>query len=162
DIEFTYVDKDNNSVFTVGPLSLTVHASETLFIIGGNGSGKSTLLKLLTALYYPQRGTLTVNDRLVHRNTAQRYKELFCIIFSDFHLFDKLYGLRDVQQDIVRDLLRRMGLSTKTDFVDDKFTTLDLSTGQRKRLALLVTLLEDRPIYVFDEWAAEQDPEFRA
>src|SRR5262249_24726533 len=115
-----------------------------------------------TALYYPQRGTLTVNERPVNRNTAQSYRELFCIIFSDFHLFDKLYGLRDVQPETVRDLLRRMDLSTKTNFVDGQFTTLDLSTGQRKRLVSPDTLLEDRPIYVFDEWAAEQDPEFRA
>lgn len=162
DIEFTYEDKYANRVFTVGPLSLTVYSGETLFIIGGNGSGKSTLLKLLAALYYPDRGTIMIDDLRIDRDTAQSYRELFSIIFSDFHLFDKLYGLRDVKQDTVRDMLKLMGISHKTNFADSRFTTLDLSTGQRKRLALLVTLLEDRPIYVFDEWAAEQDPEFRA
>jgi len=113
-------------------------------------------------LYYPERGTITIDGRQVDRNTVQSYRELFSIIFSDFHLFDKLYGLPEVQQDTVKDLLTLMGISNKTDFVAGRFTTLDLSTGQRKRLALLVTLLEDRPIYIFDEWAAEQDPEFRA
>jgi putative pyoverdin transport system ATP-binding/permease protein len=162
DIEFTYEDKSENRLFTIGPLSLTVYAGETLFIIGGNGSGKSTLLKLLAGLYYPERGTILIDDLRIDSSTAQSYRELFSIIFSDFHLFDKLYGLRDVRQDTVQELLKLMGLSNKTAFVDGRFTTLDLSTGQRKRLALLVTLLEDRPIYVFDEWAAEQDPEFRA
>jgi putative ATP-binding cassette transporter len=161
DIEFTYEDKDNNRLFTVGPLSLSIPSGEILFIIGGNGSGKSTLLKLLTALYYPERGTIAVDDLRLNRQTAQRYRELFSIIFSDFHLFDKLYGLQNVNPNTVRDLLTLMGLSHKTSFLNGRFTTLDLSTGQRKRLALLVTLLEDRPIYVFDEWAAEQDPEFR-
>lgn len=115
----------------------------------------------MTALYYPARGTLAIDGLHIDRNTAQRYRELFSIIFSDFHLFDKLYGLRHLRHDTVKELLARLELGNRTDFVDGRFTTLDLSTGQRKRLALLVTLLEDRPIYVFDEWAAEQDPEFR-
>ena len=42
-----------------------------------------------------------------------------------------------------------------------EFNTVDLSTGQRKRLALIVSLLEKRPILLLDEWAADQDPEFR-
>lgn len=161
EIEFTYEDKYNHRVFTVGPLSLSVHAGEILFIVGGNGSGKSTLLKLLTALYYPARGRLAIDGLPIDSDTAPGYRELFSIIFSDFHLFDKLYGLRHLRHDTVTDLLARLELGSRTDFVDGRFTTLDLSTGQRKRLALLVTLLEDRPIYVFDEWAAEQDPEFR-
>lgn len=161
DVEFTYKTDDASGLFTVGPFSLTVQAGETLFIIGGNGSGKSTFLRLLTALYYPDRGTINIDHLRINRDNAQCYRELFSIIFSDFHLFDKLYGLRNVQQETVDDLLQLMQLRNKTTFIDGRFTTLDLSTGQRKRLALLVTLLEDRPIYVFDEWAAEQDPEFR-
>jgi putative ATP-binding cassette transporter len=92
---------------------------------------------------------------------VQNYREMFSIIFSDFHLFEKLYGFRDIHQETVNDLLTQLGLANKTALVDGRFTNLDLSTGQRKRLALLVTLLENRPIFVFDEWAAEQDTEFR-
>ena len=46
-------------------------------------------------------------------------------------------------------------------YADGRFSTLDLSTGQRKRLAMVAALLDDKPIYIFDEWAADQDPGFR-
>lgn len=162
EVEFSYLDRENNRLFSVGPCSLTVRSGEILFITGGNGSGKSTVLKLLTALYHPDRGTIRVDNVTVGRNIAQSYRELFSTIFADFHLFEKLYGLRDVSEDTVKEILKLMGLDNKTGLVGGRFTTLDLSTGQRKRLALLVTLLEDRPIYIFDEWSADQDPEFRA
>ena len=61
----------------------------------------------------------------------------------------------------VHRLLRLLRLETKTNFAQGRFTQLNLSTGQRKRLALIVSLLEDRPLLAFDEWAADQDPEFR-
>jgi putative ATP-binding cassette transporter len=77
-------------------------------------------------------------------------------------LFGKLYGLRDLDPGQVNALLERMQLDTKTAYVDGRFTSLNLSTGQRKRMGLLIALLEDKPICVFDEWAAEQDPEFRS
>jgi putative ATP-binding cassette transporter len=132
-----------------------------VFIIGGNGSGKSTLLKLLTGLYRPSGGCLLVDGVPVLWRDIQRYRELVSIIFSDFHLFQRLYGLPDVDEKSVNSLLDTMQLLGKTSFDRGCFSTLELSTGQRKRLALIVALLEDRPIIVFDEWAADQDPEFR-
>ena len=130
--------------------------------MGGNGSGKSTLLKLLTGLYHPTHGSIWLDDVPIQRENIQAFRELYSIIFSDFHLFDRLYGLNEVDPDRVQELLNLMELQTKTSYDGDRFTNLDLSTGQRKRLALLVTYLEDSPVYVFDEWAADQDPHFRA
>lgn len=161
DVEFSYIDREKNELFSVGPLSLTIPSGEILFVVGGNGSGKSTMIKLLTALYYPSQGRVRIDNVVINRHISQAYRELFCIIFSDFHLFDRLYGLPDIDPQVVADLLVQMGIQDKTAFLNNRFTNLDLSTGQRKRLAMLVTLLEDLPIYVFDEWAADQDPEFR-
>ncbi len=160
-VTFSFSDPKISHPFTVGPVNLTVKAGETLFLAGGNGSGKSTLLKLLTALYRPQEGTLRLDDTVIDESNEEAYQNLFSVIFSDFYLFDRFYGLGEVDRGKVAELLEDLGLAGKTKLVNGEFETLELSTGQRKRLALLVTLLEDKPICVFDEWAAEQDPSFR-
>jgi putative ATP-binding cassette transporter len=160
-IQFKYLDKEGNPLFHVGPLNLTIQPGEILFIVGGNGSGKSTLLKLLTGLYYPDVGTLVVDNKVIEQNNYQAYRELFSIIFTDFHLFDRLYGLPAVDEQQLNALLGLMELEKKTQYLDGKFTHLDLSTGQKKRLAFIVTVLEDKPVYILDELAADQDPQFR-
>ncbi|BBL70965.1 cyclic peptide export ABC transporter [Methylogaea oryzae] len=161
DLVYHYFDDASQDGFQIGPLDLDISSGEILFIVGGNGSGKSTLLKVLTALYSPSSGHLLMDGRAVDRRSAPAYRQRFSVIFGDFHLFKKLYGLGGVDEARVRELLRQMQIDRKTSFVDGRFTTLDLSTGQRKRLAMIVALLEDREIYAFDEWAADQDPEFR-
>lgn len=162
DVNFEYSTLHGEPAFGVGPLNFQIHNNELLFIVGGNGSGKSTVLKLLTGLYYPDSGTITVDQKIVKRSSnAQSYRDLFSAIFSDFHLFKKLYALQELNEEVIKDLLELMQLEDKTFFKEDRFTNLDLSTGQRKRLALLIAMLEDKPVYIFDEWAADQDPEFR-
>jgi putative ATP-binding cassette transporter len=158
---FTYRAPDGSASFQIGPIDQEVRRGEILFLVGGNGSGKTTLLKLFTALYQPTEGCVRVDGVTVGPANVQSYRELFSAIFSDFHLFDKLHGLRAVAPERVDALLRRMDISYKTAFRDGRFTNLNLSTGQRKRLALVVSYLEDKPIYVFDEVAADQDPQFR-
>lgn len=161
-IAFNYTDAEGENVFTAGPVDLTIKRGEVLFIVGGNGSGKSTLLKLLTGLYYPATGGhIRLDGRALNRRTYQGYRELFSVIFTDFHLFKKLYGVVDADAQRVHELLRTMELHTKTDYVDGRYTKTDLSTGQRKRLAYITALLGDKSVYVFDEWAADQDPTFR-
>ncbi|HEX6642427.1 MAG TPA: cyclic peptide export ABC transporter [Thermoanaerobaculia bacterium] len=160
DVVFHYGNEDGGT-FTVGPIDLTIHAGETLFIAGGNGSGKSTLLKLITALYFPSRGTIRIDGKELTPDRYDSYRSLFSTVFTDFHLFRRLYGLYDVSQAEIDRNLALIELQDKTGVVDSEFETLDLSGGQRKRLSLLVSLLEDRPIVVFDEVAADQDPNFR-
>jgi len=148
-------------LFSVGPLDMTLNQGEMLFIVGGNGSSKSTLLKLLTGLYYPATGFLSVDDDEIDQSHYHNYRELFSIIFTDFHLFDKLYGLHQIDEQLLKSLLHSMQLDKKTHYLDGQFTNLNLSTGQKKRLAFITAILEDKPIYVFDELAADQDPAFR-
>lgn len=160
-IMFCYKDQYQNTLFALDNINLNIKKGELLFVVGGNGSGKSTVLKILTGLYYPDRGDVRLNGQLIDRSNYQDYRELFSIIFTDFHLFDKLYGLDNIDKDKVRDYLEKMELEEKTGFEDNGFTNIQLSTGQKKRLAMITALLFDSQIYVFDELAADQDPEFR-
>lgn len=158
---FQFRNDENSDAFSIGPIDLTINRGETIFMIGGNGSGKTTLLKALTTLYNNVQGYIYVDDKLVDNTNYLEYRELYSAIFYDFHLFAKLYGLEQVDPGKVNDLLKLMQIDHKTEFRENRFTKQNLSTGQRKRLALIVTLLEDKPIYIFDEWAADQDPLFK-
>jgi putative ATP-binding cassette transporter len=158
-VRFAYPGVDGG--FEVGPLDLEIQAGEILFVVGGNGSGKSTLLKLLTGLYQPGAGIIRVDGKPIDEATQPAYRGLSASVFADFHLFKRFYGLADVRPAEVSDLIELMELEDKVQYADGGFTTTRLSTGQRKRLALIVALLEDRPLLVLDEFAADQDPPAR-
>jgi putative pyoverdin transport system ATP-binding/permease protein len=158
---FQYADRGKGTTFRFGPIDLAINAGQIVFIVGGNGSGKSTFLKLLTGLYHAQSGAIVMDGTLVTPDTASWYRSHFSPIFGDYYLFDRLYGLGPVSPERVNELLKMMRIEDKTTFHEGGFTNLDLSSGQRKRLALIVALLENRPILVLDEWAADQDPQFR-
>lgn len=158
---FSYYDDKQNPTFSVGPMDLTVSRGELIFVVGGNGSGKSTFLRLFCGLYLPVEGTLACNGIAIGPNNVETYRQYFSTVFSDFHLFDQFYGLEEITDEQVRTLQKRFMLEDKTLFKDHHFSTLQLSTGQRKRLALLTAMLEDRPILILDEVSADQDPEFR-
>ena len=158
---FRYRDAQGEPAFTIGPLDLTLTRGEITFLIGGNGSGKSTVARVIAGLYPLDAGTISVDGRAVSGPDIGGFRELFSAIFADFRLFDRLYGLEDVDPREVNRLIDELELGGKVRFENGRFTQLALSTGQRKRLALIAALLEDRPIYIFDEWSAEQDPRFR-
>lgn len=152
---------DPNGGFTIGPIDLMVSRGETLFITGGNGSGKSTLLRVLTGLYPVSRGQLYRDGRIVRTDRLQDHRELFSAVFSDFHLFRHLDAVAPEMMEEADDWLRLLEIDSKVMVRGGAFSTTDLSSGQRKRLALIGAVLENRPILVLDEWAADQDPMFR-
>jgi putative ATP-binding cassette transporter len=157
-----YRREGEDSGFLLGPIDLTFHPGELVFIAGGNGSGKTTLAKLITGLYVPESGEILFNGRRVDDESRDAYRQQFSAVFSDFYLFSSLLGLDISDLDAVaREHLERLQLSHKVLVENGELSTIELSQGQRKRLALLTVYLEDRPIYLFDEWAADQDPVFR-
>lgn len=148
--------------FTLGPIDFRMRAGELIFVVGGNGSGKSTFVKVLTGLYAPQSGSLTLGDVPVTDANRPWYRDHFSTVFADFHLFDKLLGLSGSDLEATtRRYLELLQMEHKVSLQGDRFSTIDLSQGQRKRLALVTAYLEDRPYYVFDEWAADQDPNYK-
>jgi putative ATP-binding cassette transporter len=154
-------EKENRN-FTLGPIDLDFKPGELVFLVGGNGSGKTTLAMLLIGLYTPEQGFICWNGKVVDEHNRDDYLQNFSVIFSDFYLFDELYGFdNENNYALIADYLQRLHLHHKVRVENGRFSSVDLSQGQRKRLALLVAYLEDRPFYVFDEWAADQDPEFK-
>lgn len=161
-ITHSFHREKENRHFTLGPINLEFNPGELVFLIGGNGSGKTTLAMLLIGLYLPENGIIKLNGLAVTDANRDAYMQGFSVVFSDFHLFDELLGLDADKVDTqVIDFLEILHLHHKVSVQNGRFSTLDLSQGQRKRLALLITYLEDRPFYIFDEWAADQDPEFK-
>ncbi|NOU15970.1 MAG: cyclic peptide export ABC transporter [Bacteroidales bacterium] len=156
---FEYEKGQEDDSFKVGPINLNINGGEILFIIGGNGSGKSTLANLLTGLYIANEGYIEINGNKINNRELGEY---YSTIFSNDHIFKTLYGIdTDSRKDELADLLKLLRLEEKVSVVNGTFSTIDLSNGQRKRLSLMKCFLENSQIYLFDEWAADQDPEFK-
>ena len=160
-VQFSYPPQGQDRSFAVGPMDFDVRSGEIVFLTGGNGSGKSTFLRLLTGLYAPTDGEVRVDATAVDAVNRQAYRDLFAAVFSDYHLFRRFYGVDPADPAEIQEWLARLDLDGKTQFVGDRFEPIDLSTGQRKRLALLAAVVEDRPMLVLDELAADLDPAFR-
>lgn len=161
-VTHTYHREGEAGGFLLGPIDLALEPGELLFITGGNGSGKTTLAKLLLSLYTPEEGQIYLDGKVITDETREQYRQLFSVVFSDFYLFDSLFGLDSVHLDAsAKKYLAQLQLDHKVKVEDGALSTIELSQGQRKRLALLTAYLEDRPIYLFDEWAADQDPLFK-
>lgn len=161
-VTYSYRDDQGPPLFTVGPINAEFKAGEITFITGGNGSGKSTLLRLLTGLIPLDSGQLLVNHAALTTDQMQSYRDKISAIFADFHLSRRIYCINaPASEETIDRLLKRLELSDKVRVEDNTFSTVNLSTGQRKRLAYMVAELEDKPVVVLDEWAADQDPHFR-
>ncbi len=161
-VTYRYRRESDDEEFVLGPIDLEIQQEETTFLVGGNGSGKTTLLKLLCGLYVPESGHVYWRGEEITDENRETYRQLFTVVFSDFYLFDMLFGLESVTLDgRARTYLERLHLDRKVRVEDGRLSTVNLSQGQRKRLALLTAYLEDRPLYLFDEWAADQDPVFK-
>lgn len=148
--------------FVLGPVNLTFKPGETIFICGGNGSGKTTLLGLITGLRNPDSGEILLDGASMDPETKAGFRELFSGVFSGFHLFDRTFGMTDQEVSLLKERIAELKLSDRVSLHEDRFSTLTLSAGQRRRLALAVALAESRPIIILDEFAADQDPANRA
>lgn len=161
DVMHCYYREKEDRNFSMGPLNLSFQPGELVFIIGGNGSGKTTLAKLILGLYTPESGQVLLDGEKVKEENRDSFRQFFTAVFSDFFLFENMMGVAPNQDLAAKNYLDLLQLSNKVTYKDGELSTIDLSQGQRKRLALLTAYLEDRPIYLFDEWASDQDPHFK-
>jgi putative ATP-binding cassette transporter len=158
----SYHHEKEDSNFVLGPINLTFRPAELVFLVGGNGSGKSTLAKIIAGLYIPEAGEIRLDGEPITDKNRDNYRQLFSAVFADFYLFEDLVGLQssDLDQQ-AQEYLEQLHLNHKVKVQNGVLSTTAVSQGQRKRLALLTAYLEDRPFYLFDEWAADQDPHFK-
>lgn len=162
-VTHNYKRESDSENFLLGPINLVLEAGKIIFITGGNGSGKTTLIKLIVGLYMPEQGQIELDGQPVTNSNVEWYRQHFSVIFSDYFLFDQLLATESKNMDTkAEQYLERLMLSHKVKVAHGKLSTTELSQGQRKRLALLSAYMEDRPIYVFDEWAADQDPYYKS
>jgi putative pyoverdin transport system ATP-binding/permease protein len=161
-VKHNYHREREDDNFMLGPLDLVLRPGELVFLIGGNGSGKSTLAKVVTGLYPPAEGQIRLNGVLITDANRDEYRQCFSTVFSDYFLFERIVGKRGPEGDSrAKEYLEHLHLNHKVSIKDGAFSTTQLSQGQRKRLALLCAYIEDRPFYLFDEWASDQDPLFK-
>lgn len=160
-VRYRFPAAAEDATFALDIPHLDIRRGEITFIVGGNGSGKTTLIKILLGLYQPDSGAVLLDGEPVTTAELDAYRQLFSGVFADYHLFDELMA-GPGGEGRLNFWRRRLGLADAVEFRDGRFSTTDLSTGQRKRLAFIHAVLEDRPILMFDEWAADQDPDFRA
>ena len=163
-VHYRYPGQRDEFGFELGPIDLSIRRGELIFIVGGNGSGKSTLAKLLTGLYVPTAGQVALNGVVLDASTSEWHREHFAAIFADFYLFADVLGEAGNHEGLetrVDHYLDRLGLAHKVEFAAGRLSTTALSQGQRKRLALLLLMMEGREVFLLDEWAADQDPLFR-
>ena len=149
--------------FALQPVNLTLTRGETVFLIGANGSGKSTLSMVLAGLYTPTSGKIFMDDIEITDTNRSAYRQLFASVFTDFHLFEKLVGDKgeDVSGEMIAQWLDHLRMSEKVKLEQNRILNSKLSQGQKKRLGLLAAALENRSMLILDEWAADQDPQFR-
>jgi putative ATP-binding cassette transporter len=161
-VSFTYRDGHDTLGFTLESIDLTLRRGEIVILAGGNGSGKTTLVKLLSGLYRPEKGTIRLDGRVIGDEDREAYRQLFSVAFADGYVFPDFLGLQgDAIDARANDGLERLRLAPQVSLQGRSFSTMDLSQGQRRRLALLGILLEDRPVCILDEWAANQDLAFK-
>lgn len=163
-VKYQYPEANGEAGFKIGPVNLNISSGEVVFITGANGSGKSTLGKILSSLYEPSEGSISLYDLSGKYGKKLIYPDYLDVIFSDFYLFDFFVeeNERSIRDEGMDYWLSMLELDDKVEINGNMFSTTKLSHGQRKRLALVNSLISNKPILLFDEWAADQDPVFRS
>jgi putative ATP-binding cassette transporter len=162
EISYRYDDVTGQAPFRLGPINVQVRAGELMFITGANGAGKTSFLKLICGLYVPTSGSIQLNGKTIRPEHLHLYRQQFGSVFQEFHVLKAAMLQSHLDNSHAQQYLEEFRLHTRVTVDGEGFHCAPLSRGQQKRLALIIALLEERPIYILDEWAADQDPHFRA
>ena len=118
---------------------------------------------MLSGLYSPAAGFIQVDGKTVTDHKSGEYRQMFAAVFQDFYLLREHPLLSDSEyRRRAEEYLFDFGLSEKVSIAGERLILDELSRGQQKRLALVIALMESRPILLLDEWAADQEPKFKA
>lgn len=141
------------------------------YIIGDNGSGKTTLIKLLCGLYRPDKGTITINDLDISSLCKESLRKSISVVFSDALVFDGsiydniLVGDLSASHEAVMDAAKKAEFHNFVMALPGRYETevgesgLNLSSGERQKLALARVILRDSPVLIFDEFTKSIDAE---
>ncbi|MFP9230801.1 multidrug ABC transporter permease/ATP-binding protein [Pectobacterium cacticida] len=159
-VSYTYGTGDH---FALKHVNLTLKRGDVIFVVGKNGSGKSTLSMILAGLYTPTAGEILIDGEVITDDNRIAYRQLFSSVFTDFYLFSQIIdgNGKPVSPKLIDKWLSILEIAHKVKINDGCLSNTLLSQGQRKRLGLLISAVESKQIMILDEWAADQDPNFR-
>jgi ABC-type multidrug transport system fused ATPase/permease subunit len=173
DVSFRYPGTERN---VINHVNLTIEPGETVVLVGLNGAGKTTLIKLLTRLYDPTEGVITLDGHDTREYDVQDLYRLFGIIFQDFGKYavnvkeNIQFGQldRDAGMDEIAYAARQ---SSADQFIADlpaQYDTplmryfeengIELSIGQWQKLSIARAFYSDSDIIILDEPTASLDP----
>ena len=154
-------------------VSFKFKIGERLAIVGMNGSGKTTLIKLLSRLYEPTEGVITLNGIDIKKYDYDEYQSIFSVVFQDFHIFafsisDNVSCSLNGDKEKVVECLEQAGFGEKLKELPNGIETIitklydndgiELSMGEKQKLAIARALYKDAPFVVLDEPTASLDP----
>lgn len=170
-VEFKDVKLSYGELPVLNGLSFSVPEGSTTALIGQSGAGKSTVFNILTRLFDPQSGTVTIGDAPITEMELGTLRDQFAVVSQEALLFDEtlrenlLAGRQDVSEEELQNALDAAHVS---DFLKDLPNGIDtevgprgsnLSGGQRQRVAIARAILRNTPILLLDEATSALDVE---
>ena len=160
--------------FALQNVSIKIKAGERLAVVGLNGAGKSTFIKLLLRLYQPTEGKILLNGTDIQTYDLNSYFKIFAPVFQEVNLFAMSFAenvsmksLENTDKDLAHQSVVQSGLEEKLDSLEKGLDTqllkviyddgIDLSGGQKQKLALARALYKNSPVVVLDEPTAALD-----
>lgn len=168
-----YFKYPGSEQYVLQDINLKWRIGEKMALVGKNGSGKSTLVKLLTRLYDPTEGEITLNGIDIRKYKYEEYMDLFSVVFQDSRLFsfslaENVAANTEYDAKRVEDCVRRAGLSERLDSMEKGIETclykdfdeqgVEISGGEAQKLCLARAIYKGSPFIVFDEPTAALDP----
>lgn len=170
-VSFKYPGHDN---YVLKNVNLTIKNGAKLAVVGVNGAGKTTFIKLMMKLYEPSEGRILLNDVDIKEYNREEYFKLFSPVFQNVECFampiyQNISFAEEDKTDMnkINEVLEQSGLSEKINSYEKGIYTnllkifdkegIDLSGGEKQRLAMARALYKDGKVVILDEPTAALD-----